>query len=380
MMRNIALYCHFPWCIQKCPYCDFNSYTLRDGDSFGSYIDALCKDIQHCAAENPSTCIQSIFLGGGTPSLFRPMQIERALEHIHKCFKVSHNCEITMEMNPNTHAEHSEPLQSYRKIGINRLSIGAQSFNNDHLKSLGRTHGARDIFSTYNNALSAQFNSINIDIMYALGKQTLDQAMADLATACELAPEHISWYQLTIEPNTVFYSQPPTLPEHDTCADIMQHGLDYLQARDYHRYEISAFSQANMECRHNTNYWSYGDYIGVGAGSHSKLTYGKSAVRYHRHRSPKAYLLAPTAKRDYRILTANDHIFEFMLNRTRLLTPFTAADFENTTQLPFSILQKQLALAIAQGFIGETASGYALTTSGLLYLNDCQLLFLCPED
>ena len=379
-MRNIAFYCHFPWCVQKCPYCDFNSYTLRDGDSFWSYIAALRKDVEQSAAENPSTCIQSIFLGGGTPSLFRPAQIENVLEHIHKHFNVSRDCEITMEMNPNTHVEHSEPLQNYRKIGINRLSIGAQSFNNKHLKSLGRTHGAEDIFRTYSKALAAQFNSINIDIMYALGKQTLEQAMADLTKVCELGPEHISWYQLTIEPNTVFHSQPPTLPEHDTCADIMQHGLDYLQARGYHRYEISAFSQTNMECRHNTNYWAYGDYIGVGAGSHSKVSHGKSTARYHRHRSPKAYLLAPTAKRDYRILTARDHVFEFMLNRTRLLRPFTAADFENTTQLPFSVLQKKLELAIAQGFIGDDANGYALTPSGLLYLNDCQLLFLGSDD
>ena len=318
-MRPISIYCHFPWCIEKCPYCDFNSHRLRPRDSFSAYTAALCQDLRYSRKHLSSHRIVSVFLGGGTPSLFHASRINQVLDSIHTLFHVDPALEVTLEMNPNSRFEGANPLRWYRQAGVNRLSIGAQSFNNQHLKRLGRTHQAHCIIQTFNEAREHGFTNINIDLMYALPKQTLNEALHDLEIACSLQPEHLSWYQLTLEPNTVFHQQPPSLPSDDLAASMMDSGLNYLASRGYTRYEISAFSLSGMHCRHNSHYWTFGDYLGCGAGAHSKLS-RPQPLRYERHRSPKAYLLAPTKDCHRRTLHSTDLAFEYMLNRTRLLT------------------------------------------------------------
>ena len=373
----LSLYCHFPWCVQKCPYCDFNSHTFRKGDSFSDYTYALCEDIRSSARQCKQRVIHSIFLGGGTPSMFAASHLERVLTCIHEHMTLASNCEITIEINPNTH-KHGH-LRDYRSLGINRASIGAQSFSVEALQRLGRTHSPTCINTTYHDLRKAGFNNINLDVMYALPEQSPQESLDDIARAVTLQPEHISWYELTIEPNTYFHAHRPELPNDDSQWEMFEQGIAYLDKYGYSRYEVSAFSKSpSLRCRHNLNYWKYGDYIGCGAGAHSKITKLNpySIRRFCKHKSPKAYQLAPVAEVHARMVPDRERIFEFMLNNLRLLSSISIQDFESYTCLPRADLHKLLQQAHARNLLEYDAHHIQLTSKGRLYLNDTQEIFL----
>lgn len=382
MTIPLSIYVHFPWCIEKCPYCDFNSYKYREKDDFLQYTDALCADIIASAKSSISRKIISIFMGGGTPSLFPVRCINRVLQTIYREYDVADDCEITMEMNPNTRRESLDHMHEVRATGINRLSIGAQSFSNVHLKRLGRTHQACAIEQTFLDARQGGFTNINIDLMYGLPQQTLDEAMTDLDKALQLKPEHLSWYHLTIEPNTIFSVHTPTLPTDNLMFSMMEQGQNLL-SKDYYNYEVSAYALSRDKiCQHNRNYWLFGDYIGVGCGAHSKLSQrtqgGLQVMRYERHKTPKAYLLAPRHSMNSRFLTPKDLVFEYMLNRLRLQQSVDEASFLEHTGLRFIDCQTQLAIAVEKGLVRLEQDSFTLLPLGRRFLNDLQGLFL-PE-
>ncbi len=380
MQLPITLYCHFPWCIEKCPYCDFNSYTHKSKDSFSDYANSLCQDLI-TSAKDLQRPIQAIFFGGGTPSLFPADELIKIIKCIKTHYQLVDNYEFTMEMNPNTHREHCDKLAQLRQSGINRLSIGAQSFNNQQLQRLGRTHQDNDIFKTYTAAQQAQFNNINIDIMYALPQQTLTECLDDLKQAIKINPSHLSWYCLTIEPNTYFSAHPPPLPDDENIYHMMQQGQALLQQNNYQHYEVSAFSQSKaVQCQHNLNYWTFGDYLGVGCGAHSKISNykdGKLQVkRYHRHKTPKAYQLAPTTAVAEQQLSKQDLIFEYMLNHLRLKRPLDPEHFNQFTQLNFTACEQQLNGAVQNGLLIPKEQSYLISNKGERYLNDLMTFFL----
>ena len=267
----LSLYIHLPWCVRKCPYCDFNSHEIKDG-SFPEkeYVDAVIRDLEFTAGQFRGRDIISIFFGGGTPSVMSANGIGSILEAVDAISSLSADTEITLEANPGT--TDSRRFAGYRRLGVNRISIGAQSFSDDKLAAIGRIHNGSDAVSAVETAVGAGFSNINIDLMYGLPGQTVEDALSDLVRAVSLEPTHISWYQLTIEPNTVFYSRPPLLPDDDLTWQMQTCGQDYLAQRRYRQYEVSAWSRENHECRHNLNYWQFGDYIGIGAGAHGKIT------------------------------------------------------------------------------------------------------------
>ena len=328
---NIALYCHLPWCIEKCPYCDFNSFKKNPQDSFVDYTNAICSDIISSAQYAKQRSISSIFFGGGTPSLFPSSQIEAILYTIKQYYQLTSQCEITLEMNPQS-AE-IKKIQDYYHMGINRLSIGAQSFNDRLLKNIGRIHNETQIHEAITQAQSCGFQSINVDIMYGLPEQSLAEVIHDLECAIAYSPEHISWYELTLEANTYFAKHPPRIPDSDTHFNMASAGWELLNQSGYNRYEISAFSRPNRQCQHNINYWNFGDYIGVGNGASSKITRDAQIKRYQKHKNPALYQQAPEREIQIHIVAAEDVIFEYMLNKLRLLESFSLS--ENT--LPINI-------------------------------------------
>ncbi len=301
-----SLYAHFPWCVKKCPYCDFNSHPLDGSLANDRYIDALILDLNTQRAAHDTHRFTTVFFGGGTPSLFDPADFGRLLA------QVSCDGEVTMEANPGT-TEHAD-FAAYARAGINRLSLGVQSFSATMLQRLGRIHSAEDAARAVRAARRGGFENINLDIMYGLPEQTLDEALMDLRRAISLAPEHISWYQLTIEPKTAFHSRPPTLPDETLLADMEAHGWLLLNEAGYRRYEVSAWSQPDRACQHNLNYWRFGDYLGIGAGAHGKL----GRQRTDKAKAPSRYLSAP-AETNYRTLVDDDLRFEYLLNALRLV-------------------------------------------------------------
>ena len=376
----LTLYCHFPWCVQKCPYCDFNSYKYQPKDNFDAYVQALYQDIRHSSQFARNREIQSIFFGGGTPSLFPIKELEKVIQCIRKYFTLAKECEITMEMNPNTHQEHTKPLRLYKDIGINRLSIGAQSFNNKHLQALGRTHSNDHIIKTYNDAVKANYQQINIDIMYALPEQTVKEACDDLKQVLSLHPHHLSWYCLTIEPNTYFSAHPPSTPNDDITYEIMQKGHNLIKEHGYQQYEISAFAKsAKNQCKHNLNYWKYGDYIGIGCGAHSKITTNQETMvitRYEKHKTPKAYLMAPEHQHNKREVIKEDIIFEYMLNKLRLYEPIIEKDMQARTSMTYKDIACEIIEAEKQGLILKSNDIIHKTKKGNDFLNDLQAQFL----
>lgn len=329
MLSSPGLYIHFPWCVKKCPYCDFNSHPIKGVAPQKEYFAAVAQDLTHQQMTYGSKKYRSVFFGGGTPSLASPHYIEDVLS----ATNLDESVEVTLELNPG--ALEFSNLSELRSAGVNRISMGAQSFNDKHLNSLGRIHESREIFSAFESIRDTGFTNINIDLMWGLPHQTVSQAIKDLEQAVALEPEHISWYQLTIEPKTEFYKNRPKLPRDPTLTQIEEEGLRLLSEHRYLRYEISAFAQESFECRHNLNYWNFGDYLGVGAGAHGKLTFLNRVIRTQKPSQPRIYQNQPSETLILSI-TQKDLILEFMMNALRLVDGADWSSFERNTGLLIS--------------------------------------------
>lgn len=378
----LSLYVHLPWCVRKCPYCDFNSHTAGDAAPKQRYIDALLRDLDRESDRAAGRVVESVFLGGGTPSFFSPDEIGSVLEAVMSRFSVLPDVEVTMEANPGT-IECGSPA-GYRDAGVTRLSVGAQSFDDALLKVLGRIHSSEDILRAVRAARDGGFENINIDLMHGLPGQSVDAAMADLTSAADLKPAHISWYQLTLEPNTVFYARPPAnLPDEELATEIQDRGQALLEGYGYEQYEISAFAKDGWRCRHNLNYWLFGDYLAVGAGAHGKLTMGNAVYRYQKSANPLQYMKEQEAGDTDASLTAlqrTDLIFEFMLNALRLSDGFTEDIFCQRTGLSTSDLMDASTGARARGLLERNEGGWWKPTKlGGRFLNDLQAEFLPDE-
>ncbi len=363
MLDDAGVYVHFPWCVRKCPYCDFNSHPTRKDVSFDAYVDALISDWQAQAARFEPPPFASVFLGGGTPSLFTPEQIERVL----KLLPLTSDAEVTMEANPGT-TEHAR-FADYRAAGINRLSLGAQSFDDERLKSLGRIHSADETRRAFAEARDAGFDNVNLDIMWGLPGQRPDAAMADLQAAIELAPEHVSWYQLTIEAKTEFARRTPILPIEDDLYEMEQAGFEILANEGYERYEVSAYARAGRRCRHNLNYWRFGDYLGLGAGAHGKVTLDDRAneiVRTHNASQPRLFQSDPTALTETPV-PESERLTEFMMNALRLVEGTSVACFETHTGLKWQAILPLWGKLAAEGLVDSERP--VTTAMGLRYLD-----------
>lgn len=374
---TLGLYVHLPWCVQKCPYCDFNSHPLRTALPERDYVDALLRDLAEELALVPGRPIDSVFFGGGTPSLFQAEAIGRILNAAGA--QLAADAEITLEANPGT-VEHGA-FAGYRAAGVNRLSIGAQTFDADSLSRIGRIHGPEEIVRAAEEARTAGFDNFNLDLMYGLPAQSLAQALDDVARAVALAPSHISHYQLTLEPQTPFAKKPPPLPDDDTIWTMQQACQAALADADFAQYETSAYARAERQCRHNLNYWRYGDYLGIGAGAHGKLTTGETIHRREKLRHPTRYIEAAgtaAAVAAEKQVTGADRAFEFMLNALRLNAGFCSDDFRTRTGLGFEAAEPGLSAALARGLLICNGDRYCPTERGRNYLNDLQMLFL-PE-
>ena len=365
-----GLYVHFPWCVRKCPYCDFNSHEQDGPIPEVEYTRVLISELrQEAVASQP---LHSIFFGGGTPSLISPGNIAMLIEEAETLFSFSHDMEITLEANPGTLDD--SRIRDFRQSGVNRLSLGIQSFNDLYLRQLGRIHSSRDAVRAIANAREAGFTNLNLDLMHGLPNQTWADAEQDLKTAISFQPEHISWYQLTIEPNTVFYRYPPVLPDEDTLFQIQERGMQLLDDNGYHRYEVSAFSRPGRQCRHNLNYWQFGDYIGVGAGAHGKYTTDQGVFRTSRTRMPKSYLLDPGKK--VTPVAREELPLEFMMNALRLSDGVDLSSYETRTGLPVETIEPFLHQAYDRGFL-TAKNEIRLNTYGMRFVDEV-LLLLTP--
>ena len=377
----LALYIHFPWCVQKCPYCDFNSHTQQNQLPETEYISALLNDLENDLPLVWGRKVSSIFMGGGTPSLFSPEAIETLLNGIRARIPLSPFAEMTIEANPGT--LDNQKLPGFRQAGVNRVSIGVQSFNDKHLKTLGRIHDANKAIEAIELA-KQHFEQVNLDLMFALPEQTLQEAEKDLETAIALNTDHLSYYELTIEPNTAFHQSPPTLPDDELAWEIFQQGLNKLDASGFERYEISAYAKNGKQCRHNLNYWQFGDYLGIGAGAHAKITdaHQQNVTRYTKKRHPKDYLECPTTHSSFisstQILGKAQLKFDFLLNAFRLINGFTIVDYEKRTGLDAGILLTALKNKIDSGLLDIDNGQLHVKASdkGIHFLNDILETFL----
>ncbi len=368
----LSLYIHIPWCVKKCPYCDFNSHKQTGDLPEEQYIEQLIRDFEKDKNLLQNHSIQSIFFGGGTPSLLSVASIEKLLIYLNKNTSLTADCEITLEANPGTVDE--KKFAGFCKAGINRLSIGIQSFSNQSLIDLGRIHDGKQALSAYEIARKAGFNNINLDLMFGLPNQSIASALHDLKQAINLDPEHISWYQLTIETNTYFYKFPPPLPEDDLLWTMQTEGQKLLKHSGYHQYEISAYAKTNLQCRHNINYWTFGDYLGIGAGAHSKITQNDNIIRQWKYKQPNDYLdpeKSFTAGKS--IIPEKDLPLEFLLNTLRLIDGVDYALFEKRTGLPLHIIEKSIANAEQKQLLCKNR--LQATPQGLQFLNDLLQLF-----
>ena len=377
----LSLYVHLPWCVRKCPYCDFNSHAIKGDLPETEYAAALLSDLRQDLPRVQGRQLQSVFFGGGTPSLFAPKTIARILDETRKYLPLIDGAEITLEANPGT-VERGR-FAEYRAAGVTRLSIGVQSFNTQHLQILGRIHSAEEASNAAEEAHAAGLDNFNLDLMYGLPQQTLEQALADVSSAIALAPAHLSHYQLTLEPNTHFHAHPPALPDDEVIWQMQLTCQALLRNHGFNQYEISAYASNGRECSHNLNYWRYGDYLGIGAGAHSKLSDLQNGriLRLWKVKQPATYLrTAGTARGIGAItdVTEADRIFEFMLNRLRLFEGFSAADFESVTHLPYARVRPSLEQAQALKLMQMNEGRWQPTLAGYTYLNDLQARFL-PE-
>ncbi len=372
----LALYVHIPWCIRKCPYCDFNSHEAKGEVPEAAYVDALVADLEFALPSIWGRRIMSVFIGGGTPSLFSAASIDRLLAAVRARVPLAPDAEITLEANPGTFER--EKFSAFRAAGVNRLSLGIQSFDPGHLRALGRVHDEKEARAAAEAAL-AIFGNVNLDLMYALPRQTIAQARTDVAAALAFAPPHLSFYQLTLEPNTLFHRDPPPLPDDDAAADIEDAVHSMLAEAGYRHYETSAHARAGSECRHNLNYWRFGDYLGIGAGAHSKISFPDRIVRQIRFKQPRQYLERATAGApllEETEIARDDVGFEFMLNALRLTDGVPASLFAERTGYPLALVARELELATARGLLESDPTNIRPTALGRRFLNDLQSLFL----
>ena len=369
----LSLYIHIPWCARKCPYCDFNSHEAREEIPEAAYIDALIADLEQDLPAVWGRTVETVFFGGGTPSLFSPEGIDRLLADIRARIPLKPQAEITLEANPGT-VDHAR-FKGFREAGINRLSIGIQSFQPDLLKKIGRIHNDTEAISAVEAAHQAGFNNFNLDLMFGLPGQTQMQALQDLQIAIDLEPAHISWYELTIEPNTWFHRHPPQRPDDDTLWEMQQAGRMLLDAAGYQRYEISAYARAQQQCRHNMNYWQFGDYLGIGAGAHAKISDAatQGITRTAKQRHPRNYL--DNAHTNARIssstrITPADALLEFAMNALRLDQGFSAATFNAATGLSYTGIESIVNEGVADGLLSHDGSSIRATPKGQRYLNE----------
>ena len=378
----LSLYVHLPWCIRKCPYCDFNSHALRpevDADAQERrYVQALLADLEASLPLVWGRPVVSVFFGGGTPSLFAPESIARLIEGIRARLPLAPACEITLEANPGTFER--ARFAAFRAAGVTRLSVGVQSFNDAHLKALGRVHDGAQARAALAEAARA-FDTFNLDLMYALPGQTLAELEQDVRSALAFAPPHLSIYHLTIEPNTVFAKHPPRLPEEDVAWDMLDRITELTDHAGMARYEVSAYARSGHRCVHNLNYWGFGDYLGIGAGAHSKLSFAHRIVRQERYRLPERYMqqaLAGDALAHTHEVAPSELTFEFMLNALRLKDGFALQDFGDRTGLPIDRLTESLRQAESKGWLERAGEGVRPTERGFDFLSDLQQLFLPP--
>ena len=373
----LALYIHFPWCVQKCPYCDFNSHKAPSQIPEKQYIDALLEDLALDTVGHEHRPIVSIFMGGGTPSLFSPEAIAHLLEAVKQRLVVSESLEVTLEANPGT-IEHGR-FAAYRAAGVNRVSLGAQSFNSAQLTQLGRIHGSDDIVVAVDELRQAGIDNFNLDLMYGLSAQTLPEALSDLRRAIALQPTHLSHYQLTLEPGTPFFHRPPQLPDDEQCYAMQLECQALLAEAGYQHYEVSAYAKRGFRSVHNLNYWQFGDYFGIGAGAHGKLTRNSLVTRTERVKQPRQYLTASVDQRlvQHPVVNEAELPFEFMLNVLRLRDGFEQSLFEQRTGLPWSSIAERVVMAEQRGLLARTGDQlWVPTPMGRQFLNDLVSLFL----
>lgn len=370
----LSLYIHIPWCVQKCPYCDFNSHAVREEIPEEAYVAALLDDLEQELKEISIRPLQSIFIGGGTPSLFSATMINTLLNQAEQRISFARDIEITMEANPGTFEQ--EKFRGYREAGVNRLSLGIQSFADMQLTALGRIHSGQEAIKAAGVAREL-FDNMNLDLMHGLPGQSTEQALQDLQIAASLKPDHISWYQLTIEPNTEFHARPPSLPVDETLWDIQERGQLFLAEAGYAQYEISAYAQAGKQARHNLNYWQFGDYIGIGAGAHGKVTQEDGTIlRRWKQKQPKAYMQVDKRLGGSETLEVDALPFEFMLNALRLTDGVDSTLFPSRTGLDLSTLDPITEKARKMGLLDTDPSRLAPTQQGRLFLNNLLEMFL----
>ena len=372
----LSLYVHIPWCVRKCPYCDFNSHAAPDALPEDAYVDALVTDLENALPSIWGRRVSTVFIGGGTPSLFSAAAIDRLLAAVRARVQLSPDAEITLEANPGTFER--EKFAGFYAAGVNRLSLGIQSFDDRYLRALGRIHGAKEARRAAEAALMI-FGNVNFDVMFALPEQTPADAAGDVAAALAFAPPHLSFYHLTLEPNTLFHRHPPPLPDDETAADIEDAMCAALDRAGYVHYETSAHAKPGYECRHNVNYWRFGDYLGIGAGAHSKLSFADRIVRQLRFKQPKQYLervARGDALQESIEIARRDLPFEFMLNALRLTDGVPAALFAERTGMPLSIAARPVAEATRRGLLDPDPAVLRPTPLGRRFLNDLQSLFI----
>jgi putative oxygen-independent coproporphyrinogen III oxidase len=377
---SLALYVHMPWCVRKCPYCDFNSHQLKSGQPDAAYIDALIRDFDIEAPRVKGRRIDSVFFGGGTPSLFQPEQFAALIRALKQRIAFAEDAEITLEANPGT-IERGRFI-GYAEAGINRVSLGAQSFDARALKVLGRIHSADDTHRAVEELKAAKLENFNLDLMYALPGQSLQEGLNDVRIACSLGPAHISYYQLTLEPGTVFHSRPPVLPDEEAAWQIQLAGQQLLADAGYVQYEVSAYARHGSRCRHNLNYWLFGDYVGIGAGAHGKVSMElpQKILRTVKPKQPRDYQeqirSAAVSMGDSSYITLADLPFEFMLNALRLNDGFGSDEYQARTGLALELLDEKLCGEQAKGLLERRPDGWRPTALGRRFLNDLQASFL----
>ncbi|MBT0718340.1 radical SAM family heme chaperone HemW [Rosenbergiella epipactidis] len=372
----LSLYIHIPWCVQKCPYCDFNSHALKGEVPHQEYVEHLLKDLDESLHLVQGRQLSTIFIGGGTPSLLSSQAMQLLMDGVRERIPLSTGCEVTMEANPGT--VEAERFSGYQQAGINRISIGVQSFDAEKLTRLGRIHGPQEAERAAQLATGLGLRSFNLDLMHGLPDQSIEQALADLRQAIALNPPHLSWYQLTIEPNTLFASRPPKLPDDDDLWDIFEQGDQLLREAGYKQYETSAYAKPGYRCEHNLNYWRFGDYLGIGCGAHGKITLADGKImRTVKTRHPKGFMRGEYLDKQF-MVADEDKAFEFFMNRFRLLEPCPRQDFVELTGLAEQQVRPALDNAIQAGYLQETAEHWQITAKGKLFLNSLLEAFL-PE-
>ncbi|MBC3960599.1 radical SAM family heme chaperone HemW [Morganella morganii] len=370
----LSLYIHIPWCVQKCPYCDFNSHALKGEVPHDDYVAHLLADLDADLPLVAGREIRTIFIGGGTPSLLSAEAMQTLMDGVRARIPVAADAEVTMEANPGT--VEADRFSGYQKAGINRISIGVQSFGDDKLIRLGRIHDAGEAKRAARLAATLGLRSFNLDLMHGLPEQHLGEALSDLRQAIELAPPHLSWYQLTIEPNTSFDSRPPVLPDDDLLWDIFSQGHQLLTQAGYVQYETSAYAKPGFQCQHNLNYWRFGDYLGIGCGAHGKISFADGRIlRTVKTKHPRGYMEGRYLDQQNEVAT-EDRPFEFFMNRFRLLEAMPRRDFTDYTGLPESVVRPQIEAALNAGEISETATHWQITEHGKLFLNTLLERFL----